>query len=283
MEEKNTNVSQTEENPEQNSPEISAESESMTEAAKDGVKTAVPKWLIVIIVAMAAVIIGLSVTLAVILAGGKTVDESSSSQSGTSADNSENSSLSQSTQSDISTDSSQGTVTEDGIILQYSVDNSWGDDGNMNYGVQFGITNNTNSGISGWELVVEIDGLKGCEGWNGTYSQNGNTVTVTNAEYNGDIQPGSTVVIGCNLNTDKELKISRAELNKTQCVVKAGNVNQNNQNNQNNQMQTVTALPKQMLTHCLKGARTANRVTTGFIRTETKSLIKTVSRCGLQV
>lgn len=221
MEEKNTNVSQTEENPEQNSPEISAENESTTEAAKDGVKTAVPKWLIVIIAAMAAVIIGLSVTLAVILAGGKTVDESSSSQSGTSADNSENSSLSQSTQSDISTDSSQGAVTEDGIVLQYSVDNSWGDDGNLNYGVQFGITNNTNSGISGWELVIEIDGLKGCEGWNGTYSQNGNTVTVTNAEYNGDIQPGSTVVIGCNLNTDKELKINRAELNKTQCVVKA--------------------------------------------------------------
>ena len=79
MEEKNTNVSQTEENPEQNSPEISAESESITESAKDGVKTAVPKWLIIIIVAMAAVIIGLSVTLAVILAGGKTVDESSSS------------------------------------------------------------------------------------------------------------------------------------------------------------------------------------------------------------
>ena len=67
MEEKNTNVSQTEENLEQNSPEISAESESTTEAAKDGVKTAVPKWLIVIIAAMAAVIIGLSVTLAVIL------------------------------------------------------------------------------------------------------------------------------------------------------------------------------------------------------------------------
>ena len=54
MEEKNTNVSQTEENPEQNSPEISAEGESITEAAKDGVKTAVPKWLIVIIAAMAA-------------------------------------------------------------------------------------------------------------------------------------------------------------------------------------------------------------------------------------
>ena len=160
MEEKNTNVSQTEENPEQNSPEISAESESTTEAAKAGVKTAVPKWLIVIIAAMAAVIIGLSVTLAVILAGGKTVDESSSSQSVTSADNSESSSLPQSTQSDISTDSSQGAVTEDGIILQYSVDNSWGDDGNLNYGVQFGITNNTNSGISGWELIVEIDGLK---------------------------------------------------------------------------------------------------------------------------
>lgn len=38
MEEKNTNVSQTEENPEQNSPEISAESESTTEAAKPALR-----------------------------------------------------------------------------------------------------------------------------------------------------------------------------------------------------------------------------------------------------
>ena len=238
MEEKNTEIRETQE-PEQNTPVTPDETDKVEITVKDGSKTSVPKWLIVTVIVMAVVIIGLAVTLVVVLTGGKQGEESS--QTGSSAVSNISSGAVSSVSSDnvdnsnVSTDNSQPAVTENGIILQYSVDNSWGDEGNLNYGVQFGITNNTDSSISGWELVIEVDGLKSCDGWNGTYTQNGNTVTVTNAEYNCDIQSGATVVIGCNLNTDKELKINKATLNNAECVVKAGNVNQNNQNNQNNQ------------------------------------------------
>ncbi|MGN0697357.1 MAG: cellulase family glycosylhydrolase [Ruminiclostridium sp.] len=237
MEEKNTEIRETQA-PEQNTPVAPNETDKVEMTVKDGSKTSVPKWLIVTVIVMAVVIIGLAVTLVMVLTGGK---QEESSQTGSSAVSNISSETVSSDSSDnvdnsnVSADNSQPAVTENGIVLQYSVDNSWGDEGNLNYGVQFGITNNTDSGISGWELVIEVDGLKSCDGWNGTYTQNGNTVTVTNAEYNGDIQTGATVVIGCNLNTDKELKINKATLNNVDCVVKAGNVNQNNQNNQNNQ------------------------------------------------
>lgn len=237
MEEKNTEIRETQA-PEQNTPVTPNETDKVEMTVKDGSKTSVPKWLIVTVIVMAVVIIGLAVTLVMVLTGGK---QEESSQTGSSAVSNISSETVSSDSSDnvdnsnVSADNSQPAVTENGIVLQYSVDNSWGDEGNLNYGVQFGITNNTDSGISGWELVIEVDGLKSCDGWNGTYTQNGNTVTVTNAEYNGDIQTGATVVIGCNLNTDKELKINKATLNNVDCVVKAGNVNQNNQNNQNNQ------------------------------------------------
>lgn len=237
MEEKNTEIRETQA-PEQNTPVTPNETDKVEMTVKDGSKTSVPKWLIVTVIVMAVVIIGFAVTLVMVLTGGK---QEESSQTGSSAVSNISSETVSSDSSDnvdnsnVSADNSQPAVTENGIVLQYSVDNSWGDEGNLNYGVQFGITNNTDSGISGWELVIEVDGLKSCDGWNGTYTQNGNTVTVTNAEYNGDIQTGATVVIGCNLNTDKELKINKATLNNVDCVVKAGNVNQNNQNNQNNQ------------------------------------------------
>ncbi|MBS7396903.1 MAG: cellulose binding domain-containing protein, partial [Ruminiclostridium sp.] len=203
------------------------------------------KWLLITVIAMAVVIISLTGVLIAVLAG-KSADSGNQDSSYSMAENSvasgEQSSDSQSktdssyTDSTISSvtesvNSSQPTSTEEGIILQYSVDNSWGDEGNMNYGVQLGITNNTGSTISGWELVVEIDGLISCDGWNGTYTQNGNTLTISNAEYNGDIQTGGTVVVGCNINTSGDLKINKATLNNTDCVVKVGTVNQNNQGN----------------------------------------------------
>lgn len=212
-------------------------------------KSNLTKWLLITVIAMAVVIIGLTVALITVLAG-KSADngnqdssygtaessvtsyeQSSDSQSKTDSSNTDSTDSSD-TVSENNDSSSQPISTEDGAILQYSVDNSWGDEGNMNYGVQLGITNNTGSGISGWELVIEIDGLISCDGWNGTYTQNGNTLTITNAEYNGDIQAGGTVVIGCNINTSGELKISKATLNKTDCVIKAGTVNQNNTSSQ---------------------------------------------------
>ncbi len=143
------------------------------------------------------------------------------------------------------------TITEklhekEGIQLEYSVDNSWASGNELMYGVQFGITNNSESQVSSWKLEMEIEGLSSVSGWNGTYTISGNTLTVTNAEYNGDIQNGGTVVVGCNLGTTTEFKVKSAKLNGKPCNVNAGKVdrnaqnNQQNQNNNNNDNQTLT-------------------------------------------
>lgn len=122
------------------------------------------------------------------------------------------------------------------LLLQYSVDNSWESENELMYGIQFGITNNTDT-ISGWKLEIEIDGLSSVQGWNGTYTTSGNTLTITNAEYNGDIQKGGTVVVGCNLGTTKTINVLSAKLNGIPCTVKAGYVNQNDQSNQQQSQQ----------------------------------------------
>lgn len=121
------------------------------------------------------------------------------------------------------------------ILLEYSVDNSWQSANELMYGVQFGITNNSGSNISGWELVLKIDGISSCQGWNGTYTTGSGTLTITNAEYNGDIFNGGTIVVGCNLGTTKEFKVKSARLNGISCTVKAGYVDQNAQNQNNGQ------------------------------------------------
>lgn len=191
-------------------------------------KSGVPKWLIALVIAMAAVIVGLTVTLISVMVG-KAPDSpqgAPNSESGSSVSTAEVSSPSAS-QVTESADSISAQPAESGIILQYSADNSWGEAGSLFYGIQLGITNSTGSSISGWELVMDIDGLLGCEGWNGTFTADGNTLTVTNADYNGDIPAGGTVVIGCNVNTRNDFRIIRASLNQTECIVKAGAVSQN--------------------------------------------------------
>lgn len=119
-----------------------------------------------------------------------------------------------------------------GIIITYSTDNSWETGSETMYGMQLGITNNSGAAISGWKLELDVAGLSTVDGWNGTYTANGGTLTVTNAEYNGDIQNGGTTAIGCNIGTTGALKITGARLNGTVCTVKAGSVSQNSTGNQ---------------------------------------------------
>jgi len=130
---------------------------------------------------------------------------------------------------------SNNKQTEKDVLLEYSVDNSWENGSEHMYGIQFGITNNSGDSINSWELVMEIDGLSSCQGWNGTYTVNGNKLSVTNAEYNGSISSGGTVVVGCNLGSTASFKVKNATLNGKSCIIKEGHVDQNAQNNQNTQ------------------------------------------------
>ena len=53
------------------------------------------------------------------------------------------------------------------------------------------------SAISGWNLVFTFPGdQKLTSDFNGTFSQSGETATLTNASYNGTIAPGGNVTVG---------------------------------------------------------------------------------------
>ncbi len=128
---------------------------------------------------------------------------------------------------------------ESGIIITYSGNNTWEDGDKIMTGMDIGIKNKSDDDISGWKLELEIDELKSCDGWNGTFKTSGNTLTITNADYNGDIAKGSSITCGCNIGTGKTLNVKSAKLNGIECIVKKGKVseqqNNNNNNNNNNQ------------------------------------------------
>ena len=120
----------------------------------------------------------------------------------------------------------------EGYLVEYSAGNTWEDGGVTMLNFEVGIRNNSKTPISGgWKLVLTIEGLSKASGWNGTFTVSGNTLTITNANYNGDIAVGATVVAGCNLGIKADkLKVTKATLNGTECTVRAGVVDQNKQN-----------------------------------------------------
>ncbi|MBR1738745.1 MAG: cellulase family glycosylhydrolase [Ruminococcus sp.] len=121
----------------------------------------------------------------------------------------------------------------DGFIFTYSAGNGWEDNGKQMCTMEMGITNKSGSAVSGWKLELEVEGLKSCEGWNGNFTVSGNTLTITNVDYNGDIPAGGSVNPGCNIGTTGALNITSAKLNGTECTIKKGSVPQQNNNNNN--------------------------------------------------
>ena len=75
----------------------------------------------------------------------------------------------------------------------YSVTNSWsgGFQGQV-------VVKNTGSGtLNGWSLGWTFPGSQAINNlWNGSYSQSGETVTVSNASYNGSLASGATATVG---------------------------------------------------------------------------------------
>lgn len=128
----------------------------------------------------------------------------------------------------------QAEAEEKGYVITYSAKNTWEDGDKKMAGVDISIKNASEDKLSKWKLELEIEGLKSCEGWNGTYKVKGNTLTITNAEYNGSIENGQEIAIGCNIGSTSKLNIKSAKLNGTECTVKKGNIDSNKINNQKN-------------------------------------------------
>ncbi|MFJ2241264.1 glycoside hydrolase family 48 protein [Streptomyces sp. NPDC087859] len=89
-----------------------------------------------------------------------------------------------------------GTTTANAAAVQCSVDyrtNDWG----SGFTADLTLTNRGTAAIDGWTLTYGYGGnQKLANGWNGTWSQTGRTVTVKNAPYNGTIAPGGAVSSG---------------------------------------------------------------------------------------
>lgn len=124
-------------------------------------------------------------------------------------------------------DMAEETKTEDkkngsegGYVLEYASNNSW-KDGDINmYGIDWKISNPSGETIDGWELELKIEGLAKAEGWNGDFKINGDTLTVKNVDYNGNIAAGADTGMGCNLGIRAdELKVSDAKLNGKDCRI----------------------------------------------------------------
>ncbi|WP_376796114.1 glycoside hydrolase family 48 protein [Thermogemmatispora sp.] len=74
--------------------------------------------------------------------------------------------------------------------VQYVITGQWPG----GFGATINITNTGSTAINGWTLKFTFpNGQTVSQGWNGSFSQQGSTVTVTNLSYNGSIPPGTTL------------------------------------------------------------------------------------------
>jgi hypothetical protein len=99
--------------------------------------------------------------------------------------------------------------------VTYSLVNSW----QGGFQGQTIIKNTGNSTINGWTLAWTFPGdQKINQLWNGTYTQSGEAVRVTNASYNAAIPPGGTVTVGfTGTFTSNDASPSAFTLNGTPC------------------------------------------------------------------
>ncbi len=86
-----------------------------------------------------------------------------------------------------------GTVTTGGCHVTYTTQSQW----TGGFVAQITIANNGTSAINGWTLKFTFPGdQKITNAWNGTVSQSGEAVTITNASYNGTIPAGGNTSLG---------------------------------------------------------------------------------------
>ena len=79
----------------------------------------------------------------------------------------------------------------------YSVQSDWG----SGFTASLTITNNGTAATTGWTVTYAYAGNQTlANGWNGTWSQSGSTVTVTSESYNGSLAAGASTTAGANFN-----------------------------------------------------------------------------------
>ncbi|MFG3269955.1 glycoside hydrolase family 48 protein [Streptomyces luteogriseus] len=112
-----------------------------------------------------------------------------------------------------------GTTSANAASVQCSVDykaNDWG----SGFTVDLTLTNRGSAAIDGWTLTYGYSGnQKLSNGWNGSWSQSGQTITVKNASYNGTIAAGGAVSAGAQFSySGSNAAPTDFSVNGTRCV-----------------------------------------------------------------
>lgn len=230
--------------------EEKAEETSQNSAAVSGIS----KKIKIAMIAMAAVIFVLCVAVVMLAVGGngdkdskaepaaatESAEDSSDAEESSSEEDEEESEPDDDSPEDeeSETDSEHESDDKDdetGYILYWSGNNTWDDGGVTMTGMEMSLKNADADAISEWKLVLEVDGLKSCDGWNGTYKCDGDTLTVTPADYNKELPKGGSVDLGCNIGTKGSLNVKSATVNGKECTVKKGSVPKSGNNQDQNQ------------------------------------------------
>ncbi len=86
-------------------------------------------------------------------------------------------------------------MEEPGCAVNYVVSTQWSSGFTASIAIKSGVY------VSSWALSFTFPGQQTVtQGWGGTFSQQGNKVTITNAPYDGSFLPGGTVTVGFNAN-----------------------------------------------------------------------------------
>lgn len=81
-----------------------------------------------------------------------------------------------------------------GVTWQVTKANSWEANGETFIQYNMTITNESGSSIDGWSVSIEFNEVPSLsDSWNGTYTVEGNTIRISNVDYNGSIANGASV------------------------------------------------------------------------------------------
>ena len=119
---------------------------------------------------------------------------------------------------------------DEGFILNWTSGNSWDEGSKKMCGLDMTVTNKSGEAVNGWTLELEVEQLKSCDGWNGEFDIDGDTLIIKNVDYNGNVQNGSSVNCGCNIGTGVGLDIKSAKFNGVECTIKKGKVSKKDNN-----------------------------------------------------
>lgn len=98
-----------------------------------------------------------------------------------------------------------------GFDCEVSLNSKWDSDGKVNYQYNIKITNNGSEKVKSWAFDIHFsDNVEVESGWGGNYSANGNTLHVTNVDYNKTIKAGDTLGdLGCIISGPAGLEVTK--------------------------------------------------------------------------